>query len=325
MKNIMRSVLVISGVSLWAGSQSAYADCDTQATVASHVAAGRAYSQSCGQSTCYYATGSNDSLGSNSSSSTVLAETASGYYEHAGLTGNYTNDDGAIVSVPISYAYCGSSQTYPVIVALHGWLGNPSGLVGLLPLPDYTDSHEFITIFPPVPGSGFFNGWHSRPTSDVEAQINWIEDRYRVDADRIYIAGHSAGAKGAYKFSVQSSGRAAGLLISAGNDDQVSGQTPNDATAVIAFHSRADRLVSHSSGEATIENFADAQNCDPSTTLTNSYTTTDGNDVDTQTWEGCDDGMNLTLHHVDNAAHNGVQLGSDFWSAALTQLLQYSR
>lgn len=326
----MKSVLkllpaVFSGVLLM-NTLPAFATCDTQATVSAHVNAGRATQENCGFfQQCYYAVGSDYFLGKNSASSVVLLETSPNYFEISGSTGTYTNDNNAIVSVPSDYDYCNSAQEYPVIISLHGWLGNPSDQLERMPFDEHTNNLDFMAITPPVPGFGLFNAWNSRPTSEVEAQIQWMIDRYRIDEDRIYIAGHSAGGRGAYKFSIQEPGRAAAILVSAGDDSEVVGQTPTIPTAVIAIHGTADVAVSYASGVATAQRFATAQHCSTPTTVTNTYTITTSKSVDTQSWTQCDAAMDVTIHHVNDADHNESCFTSNFWNDTLNQLFNYSR
>ena len=136
--------------------------------------------------------------------------------------------------VPSSYR---PGQPTPLVVDLHGLSITPLQQILFDGTTDFAERHGFIVLAPI--GFNLSAWWGSRPGTPVEtAQINpatqtryttgelaeldtmtlirQIRERYTIDADRIYLMGHSMGGAGTYYLGGKYSDMWAGLAPIAG-------------------------------------------------------------------------------------------------------------
>jgi poly(3-hydroxybutyrate) depolymerase len=123
--------------------------------------------------------------------------------------------------VPTSYASGAQGSGFPLIIALHGLGGTEDTFVtntnygGVLP--KLAEQHGYIVAAPlgyRVDGS---YGWglgtppadpatkrvQERSEEDVMQVLQHVRQQYRIDENRIYLAGHSMGAIGAWKIAAK--------------------------------------------------------------------------------------------------------------------------
>src|SRR6185312_15438063 len=176
------------------------------------------------------------------------------------------NSNGFYEYLPKGYVE-GSAETYPLIVALHGIseLGNGTTQLPLVlddGLPMYIQKHEFpesfssgghiysfIVILPQ------FVAWPV--ATDVDAVINYAEQHYRVDKNRIYLTGLSMGGGAVWAYASNSTGFAsklAAIFVVAGAQALGAGGAANIAQAnlpVFATHNIGDPTVPYTT---TVDN-----------------------------------------------------------------------
>lgn len=156
--------------------------------------------------------------------------------------------------------YSSSTKNYPLILWLHGagqiGQGTPTDLVKILEWgtpkvinegnfpSSFTvnnESFSFIVISPQ------FNGWPS--ADNVAAMINYAKTNYRVDPDRIYLMGISAGGGGVWNYcsaSTANSNTVAAVIPFCGTTAPTSALANKIAAAnlpVWAFHNTNDGTV----------------------------------------------------------------------------------
>lgn len=156
--------------------------------------------------------------------------------------------------------YNSSTKSYPLIIWVHGagqiGQGNSTELVKVLEwgLPKIISEggfpagftvngteHSFIVISPQ------FMGWPSGV--NVNAMINYVSNNYRVDAERIYLMGISAGGGGIWDYasiSKANSDRIAAMIPFCGTlspTQNLAGRIASSQLPVWAFHNTHDGTV----------------------------------------------------------------------------------
>jgi len=124
------------------------------------------------------------------------------------------------VFVPTNYD---SSQAAPLIVSLHGLGRSHDWLMGYHGLLDQAEANGYIVVTP----LGYIRrGWYGsreledmqdaqRSEQDVMNVLQRVRDEFSVDADRIYLWGHSMGGAGTYHIAAKYPDLFAGLGVAA--------------------------------------------------------------------------------------------------------------
>jgi predicted esterase len=176
------------------------------------------------------------------------------------------NSNGFYEYLPKGYVE-GSTETYPLIIALHGIdeLGNGTTQLPLIlddGLPQYIIKHQFP--------ESFSSGGHNYSfivilpqfmiwpvATDVDAVVTYAEQHYRVDKNRIYLTGLSMGGGATWSYASNSTGFAsklAAIFVVAGAQALGSGGAANIAQAnlpVFATHNSGDPEVPYTT---TVDN-----------------------------------------------------------------------
>ncbi|MBC7937691.1 MAG: T9SS type A sorting domain-containing protein [Rhizobacter sp.] len=156
--------------------------------------------------------------------------------------------------------YATSTKSYPLIIWVHGagqlGQGNAADLPKVLEwgLPKIISEGGFPSSFT-VDGTGHsfivispqFTGWPSGV--NVGAMINYVSNNYRVDAERIYLMGISAGGGGIWDYasmSVANSDRVAAMIPFCGTlapNQTLAGRIAASKMPIWAFHNTNDGTV----------------------------------------------------------------------------------
>ncbi|MDP3518655.1 MAG: prolyl oligopeptidase family serine peptidase [Pseudohongiella sp.] len=124
------------------------------------------------------------------------------------------------VFVPSSYR---AGSPTPLLVSLHGLGRTYDWLMGYEGFLDYAEEYGYIVVTP----LGYIRrGWYgSRPTEvpviasyseqDVMNVIGLMRDEFTIDADRLYLWGHSMGGAGTYQIAVNNPSMFAALAVAA--------------------------------------------------------------------------------------------------------------
>ena len=164
-----------------------------------------------------------------------------------------------------------SEKKYPLVITLHGWLSPMAVHNSFLPFRKYVDEKQFILV-EPHNGATFSTGMNfNRPVAIVDAvkkKLRSLQDVNRrrlhaksIDWKRFYLAGHSAGARGAYIYAAARDDLA-GLVILAGDGSgaDLSGvtevfDTPKSPTALFHIHGTRDITVPYRGGVEQFESY----------------------------------------------------------------------
>ena len=110
-----------------------------------------------------------------------------------------------IVLPPIGYD---ADTAYPVLVYLPYTGG--TALHGFITYVPVMEIHDFIVVLPPGKGSTADHSWEGfsacieRYEAHIEEALDWVRQKYRVDEERIYLAGFSLGGDLSWALSVRS-------------------------------------------------------------------------------------------------------------------------
>lgn len=151
-----------------------------------------------------------------------------------------------------------------LVIMLHGHGERAEHFERTTGMSEKADRERFIVAYPQALGAP--SVWHTAvdgsPHIDdvafIRTLIDSLTQRYRVDPNRIYIAGHSNGAFMAYRAGAALSSRVAALGISAGsigritpNRDTLRVRAPEHPVAVFIVHGKADTSVPYDGGRET--------------------------------------------------------------------------
>ena len=199
------------------------------------------------------------------------------------LTRTFTNDAGTLaykVYVPASYSATANAPV-PLLVMLHGCTQSPDDFAAGTRMNALADAHGFLVAYPAqatrANGSKCWNWFRSADQrhgsgepSLIAGIAGQVAQDYRIDPDRIYVAGLSAGAAMAvilgerYPDVFAAVGAHSGLPFAVAHDvgsafaamkgvqrrasDRVTQSVPT-----IVFHGDADHTVAASNGDAIVD------------------------------------------------------------------------
>jgi polyhydroxybutyrate depolymerase len=174
-----------------------------------------------------------------------------------------------LVYVPPQYD---ASQPVPLVFVLHGGGGNPEMYEEVTHFGEKAREEGFILVYPA--GTGRLRGerlltWNAghccayafeQDVDDVgffRTLVTQIQDEFAIDADRIYVAGHSNGAMMAYRLAAEMSDVFAAAGIVSGtiggyptpeSDTLYIIPQPEQAVSIIHIHGMADENVRYEGG-----------------------------------------------------------------------------
>ena len=189
-----------------------------------------------------------------------------------------TNVAGYYLGLPARYD--STTKNYPLLVFIHG-IGelasankNLSAIVNL-GTTRLLSQHNFPSSFT-VNGKAFsfivvspqFKEWPK--ASDVNSLVDYMVEKYRVDASRIYVAGLSMGGGATWDFAGSYSSKVAAIVPISGAsfaEDKRCANIANGHVAVWAFHNSGDRVVSASISKQFVDKI-NSNHAEPAAKLT---------------------------------------------------------
>lgn len=220
-----------------------------------------------------------------------------------------------------------SSQSTPLIVDLHGFTENERQHAGLDPWENYSaglgsgfrlvaDREGFIVATP----KGRLTLWAENDVSFIEAVVERIKAIANIDPDNIYITGISRGGVFSYIDGCDlSQDIFRGIApVAAKMEDPDSCDEIFRPTPLIAFHSKNDRTMPYQEGYSAARHWAELNNCEPEpaasmvlggpygypgefcyaqnqTSFELTSCETSSEPTTCITWDGCDDGVEVTF------------------------------
>jgi polyhydroxybutyrate depolymerase len=169
------------------------------------------------------------------------------------------------VHVPASYR---SEAPAPLVIGLHGYTSNGAQLESYLKLTPESDRLGFVYAYPDGltdrRDDRFWNGTDAccdlyRSGADdagfLSSLISKIQDRYRIDARRVYLVGHSNGAFMAFRMACDHADQIAAIAaLNGASWHDASRCRPSSPVSVLSIHGTADETIAYAGG--TIGNSA---------------------------------------------------------------------
>lgn len=212
----------------------------------------------------------------------------------------------------------------PLVLMLHGRTSNrkqaASSYYGWKPM---ANKHKFVVAFPQALGrpTSWNPSWrNARPTSDakfLERLIDLLVKEYGLDANRVFMTGHSSGGIMSFSFAATHSLKVAAIAPVAGTIGIERGgrafkvPAPKTPVPVISFHGMKDKIVAYDkergkgaayvliSAPDSIAHFARAAGYEGKPER---ETRNDGN-VHVDTWSAGTNQVRVVLYSIENAGH----------------------
>jgi len=236
------------------------------------------------------------------------------------------------VHLPRSYD---GTQPVPLVLALHGRLGNGPGEEKLAGLDKVSDKYGFLAVYPNGLDRSWADGRDATPSDrnnvdDVKflsALIDRMEQEYNIDRSRIYVMGMSNGGFMTARLACDLSNRiaAVGIVAASLSANTAADCHPEKPLSVLIIQGSEDPLVplqggalrkDRSGGEvlshaATVQKFAQLDECSskPQTQRIPDQTG-DGTTIDAVLFSGCAAGTEVRGYMVNGGGHTwpgGVQ------------------
>jgi polyhydroxybutyrate depolymerase len=224
-----------------------------------------------------------------------------------GLTRTY------LVHVPSSYD---DNVPTPLVLVLHGYTGTAEGMEPLTGFTTKSDKEGFIVVYP----QGLAQRWNvgfgtlKFDTDDVgfiNELINRLEQKYKIDPNRIYVTGFSNGAMMAYLLGAALSDKIAAIAPVAGSIGAMMNNVleiipdPSQPVSVIVFHGTADTSVLYEGDGflSVAESVTFWVRHDGCSTTPQNETSSNGN-VIKSVYTGSTNGTEVVLYTIVNLAHD---------------------
>lgn len=195
-----------------------------------------------------------------SATSPSSATTAATYGDHTGsmVIGGLTRT--WLLHVPDKYS---SLNPAPLLLALHGRLGDGKGMASLTHLSQVSDQYGFIVVYP----DGYQRGWadgRGATTADqagvddvafLSALIATLSSTYAINAQRVYVTGISNGGFMAQRLGCDLSAKVAAIAVDAATFpiDLAARCAPSHPMPVLLFNGTDDPLVPYQGGTVAMD------------------------------------------------------------------------
>jgi polyhydroxybutyrate depolymerase len=258
----------------------------------------------------------------------------------------FGGDRPVTLQVPATYD---PEQSYPLLLALHGWGGSSLLNQVYLGFASSADDRDILVAAPDGlvdrDGKPFWNASdvccdvYGTGVDDVGylgGLVDDIRDAYAVDEGRIFVIGHSNGGFMAYRLACERADLFAGIMSLAGAAAFVDPSTcvPSQPVSVLQVHGTADDTVPYDGGQnfpgavASVERFATYDACSGS--LESSGTLDiekrlDGEETTTSSVASCPGGVATDLWTIDGGVHSPVLDNPRFADLVWTWLSDHAR
>ncbi len=259
----------------------------------------------------------------------------------------------AMVEIPSDY---NPSTSYPLVVVLHGAGVTGRIQAGFWRMFDVIDEKQFVMVYP----DGINNVWNATeaccdPTGEVDdvgyitGLIEEAQEVYNIDADRVYLMGHSNGGFMSFRMACERSDLITAIVSLAGStfDDPDDCQPATPPVSVLVVHGLEDQTIPYEGSMAgafsfpgaveTVERFAVRAGCsvDDTASLDNIDLTDDYDGAETERVAyamGCNEGLDAELWTLvqETCATSGcnahIPVFTEVWADMTTDwLFRHSR
>jgi polyhydroxybutyrate depolymerase len=154
-----------------------------------------------------------------------------------------------------------SGHPLPLVLVLHGGMGNAESAVAMTRMNEAADQSGFIAVYPDGSGRprvplltwnagpccGFASNKNVDDVGFIRALVSWLESTRRIEAGAVFAAGFSNGAMMCHRLGVELSDRIAAIAPVSGSFMPLNG-VPARPVSVIMFNGTADRHVPYRGG-----------------------------------------------------------------------------
>lgn len=153
-----------------------------------------------------------------------------------------------------------AGMTLPLVFVLHGFTQNASSIMGYSGFNSLADSNNFFVVY----ANGVSNAWNTNSgfpggsTADdvgfIGAIIDTMQQRFGIDAKRVYSCGFSAGGFMSHRLACELGNRIAAIAAVSGtmSDAAYKACKPSKAIPVMQIHGTSDLVVSYGGGISNI-------------------------------------------------------------------------
>lgn len=175
------------------------------------------------------------------------------------------------LKIPTSYE---EGSPLPLVVLLHGYTSSGTGQDEYMKFSELVDEYQFLLLMPDgtTEKSGqknrFWNATHAccnMQNSDVDdsayliSLINEVKARYSVDANRVFLIGHSNGGFMSHRMAYDHPDTIAAIASLAGaSPANLEGAAPSRPVNILQIHGTADATVKYEGGQLREVNYPSA-------------------------------------------------------------------
>jgi polyhydroxybutyrate depolymerase len=258
----------------------------------------------------------------------------------------FGGDRPVTLQVPATYD---PDQSYPLLLALHGWGGSSLLNQVYLGFSNAADDRDILVAAPDGlvdrDGKPFWNASdvccdvYGTGVDDVAYLGGLVDDiraAYAVDEGRIFVIGHSNGGFMAYRLACERADLFAGIMSLAGAAAFVDPSTcvPSQPVSVLQVHGTADDTVPYDGGQnfpgavASVERFATYDACSGSLEGAGTLDIEkrlDGEETTTSAVAACPERVAAELWTIEGGVHSPVLDNPRFADLVWTWLSDHAR
>ncbi|MEM8859154.1 MAG: choice-of-anchor Q domain-containing protein, partial [Chloroflexota bacterium] len=227
------------------------------------------------------------------------------------------------IQMPQSFVSGRSSESYPIVMALHGAGGTGFGFVNNTHLKTLIDAGEFVGVYPnghanDGSNGGYWNLGNEATTADDPEFINmivqYLSNYDELDTTKMYGIGYSNGSGFMNLLGKTTTYFSAIATLASQQSVSTSELTPQRTLSVFQFNGDADTLIPINGGDSVVGEFVSAEasalnwvnhfNC--STTPVKEDKLWDTTTGQSFTYSDCDDGHVVKYHVANGVSHSGL-------------------
>lgn len=151
-----------------------------------------------------------------------------------------------LLHIPRGYKRASRKAPVPMVIMLHGRTGNGKAAAAYYGWKELSEKEDFVAVFPTALGrpTSWQGAWRGRPTDDsvfLSELIDLLLEELKVDANRVYMTGHSSGGFMSFSFAATHGDKVAAIAPVAGL--VIDQSKPALPVSLISFHGTDDEVV----------------------------------------------------------------------------------
>jgi poly(3-hydroxybutyrate) depolymerase len=191
-------------------------------------------------------------------------------------------------------------ENRPLILALHGNGGNGSYHKGVMRVESVADTAKFVTVFP----NGIDKTWDIGGNKDLQfmqALINEMYRKYKINRNRVYITGWSMGGMFTYYAMMKAADTYAAFAPLSGYHFWGGTATSSRPVPILHIHGKDDDVVTVGNLQTELNKWINRDQCNTTKKITNSYRGATG--VNLYVWDQGKDGVEVRYLEIEGMKH----------------------